>query len=269
MPARPAVRMRSGPARAPREARSAKADSSRGGAQPESRECEDASSRTNRCRSRHGRLMATTVTPRVPRRAHTAGTRVSLSDGRVSRISQSDPGTANARASTVPSTTQPQPDRRRSRRAQEVARCRQVGAASAPGSGGPGSSSSRRFSVVLSLLVGCRRSSTSHPGSGAPDRTSGRGLGGQTKRFDLELKIALEEQPSAVIAAARAQGMIVPSDHSPTFPRWASPLPSPWPTRRVKDPSQEADLTSGSSKGSVANRRRGTLEESRFASSRS
>jgi hypothetical protein len=33
----------------------------------------------------------------------------------------------------------------------------------------------------------------------------------QTKRFDLELQIALDEQPSAVIAAARAQGMIVPS----------------------------------------------------------
>jgi hypothetical protein len=33
----------------------------------------------------------------------------------------------------------------------------------------------------------------------------------QTKRFDLELQVAQEEQPSAVVAAALAQGMIVPS----------------------------------------------------------
>ena len=33
----------------------------------------------------------------------------------------------------------------------------------------------------------------------------------QTRRFDLELQVAQEEQPSAVIAAARAHGMTVPS----------------------------------------------------------
>jgi cell division protein FtsL len=33
----------------------------------------------------------------------------------------------------------------------------------------------------------------------------------QTRRFDLELQVAQEEQPSAVVAAARAHGMTVPS----------------------------------------------------------
>jgi len=33
----------------------------------------------------------------------------------------------------------------------------------------------------------------------------------QAKRFDLQLRVAQEEQPSAVVAAARAQGMVVPS----------------------------------------------------------
>lgn len=32
----------------------------------------------------------------------------------------------------------------------------------------------------------------------------------QTRRFDLELQVAQEEQPSAVVAAARAHGMTVP-----------------------------------------------------------
>jgi len=55
----------------------------------------------------------------------------------------------------------------------------------------------------------------------------------QTKRFDLELQIAREEQPSAVIAAARAQGMIVPSVIN-DIP--AVSLVSPRPAKRASEP---------------------------------
>lgn len=71
----------------------------------------------------------------------------------------------------------------------------------------------------------------------------------QTKRFGLELQIAREEQPSAVIAAARAQGMIVPSVIN-DLP--AVSLVSPRP---AKQPSKPSETPSNAAKnGSASNR---------------
>jgi cell division protein FtsL len=53
----------------------------------------------------------------------------------------------------------------------------------------------------------------------------------QTKRFDLELQVAQEEQPSAVIAAARAQGMTEPSNVTDLPAVNPGPTPTSLPTR--------------------------------------
>ena len=76
----------------------------------------------------------------------------------------------------------------------------------------------------------------------------------QTKRFDLELKIALEEQPSAVIAAARAQGMIVPSIIHDIPAVSIAPANSTLANSKSKDNPKKQTSSSGSSNGSVANR---------------
>ena len=143
--------------------RSAQAHSSRGGAQPESRECEDASSRTNRCRSRHGFLMATTVTPRAaprpcPRSRHTC-----LSFGwRNSGFRSARCGDRHFESEHCPFYDPASTGCRRPRGAQEVARRRQVGAQAHQTLEGP-ACSRRAGSLRVEPACSCRGSSNSSP----------------------------------------------------------------------------------------------------------
>ena len=82
----------------------------------------------------------------------------------------------------------------------------------------------------------------------------------QTKRLDLELQIANEEQPSAVMAAARQLGLIVPSEITDlpavTLPSSSSSTTRTKPVSKVtpgnrpaKNSTQDARLVSGAATG--------------------
>jgi hypothetical protein len=153
--------------------------------------------------------MATTLTPRA-RRAHSAGAHVAGAHVPILDVALSGEGIAAARASTVPSANPPQPDlagHEERKRSLDVVR-------SAP-------KRTRLWRTrlvvvapvlcVVSLLAVAGAQAVLTGGQVKLTKVQAEVSAAQTKRFDLELKIALEEQPSAVIAAARAQGMIVPS----------------------------------------------------------
>ena len=201
--------------------------------------------------------MATTLTPRA-RRAPSAGAHVAGAHADRTRVGVLDAplldtGIATARASTLPSANPPQPDlagHEERKRSLDVVR-------SAP-------KRTRLWRTrlvvvapvlcVLSLLAVAGAQAVLTSGQVKLTKVQAEVSAAQTKRFDLELKIALEEQPSAVIAAARAQGMIVPSlIHDIPAVSIVAPQAKNQvhPQQSSPDPSKSSKVTNG---GSATNR---------------
>lgn len=155
-------------------------------------------------------MAASTVTPRA-RRAHSGRSSDPATSGRALDTATSGRAEQAAARNSVPTS-----ERRAQTVAPELEERRQDLHVVRPAPRRTGLSRGRLVLVgpvlvILSLLAVVGAQAVLTEGQVRLTNLKAQVSAAQTKRFDLELRVAQEEQPSAIVAAARAQGMIVPT----------------------------------------------------------